>query len=215
MSDKKQQSRYTGDFEKIQGRVYLRAHSAISWFRDDFPANEAGIRTELISMQPIMYKAEVWIDGVLAATAHASEKSNNKDHGKIETNAVRRALAYCGYGTEAAVGDDDFDDETGESLPHNGNQSRQQPTRPTPQPQPPADNPVVQTAQANGAQVSKVEKPWKDAYKDFISDWVARDVPQESLLTILNIKRWGEWTGTRAEADALVTAWQAKQPIPA
>lgn len=199
MSENKQQSKFTGDLDKIQGRDYLRAHSAITWFRTDYPADKACIRTELLSVSPIMFKAEVWIDGVLAATAHASENAKNKDYGKIETNAVRRALAYCGYGTEAAVGDDDFDNDTDEPL-------LSQSSRPT------NKNPVLDAATAAGAQVSKTEKPWKDAYKAFISDHAARGIAQETLLTILGINRWGEWTGTRAEADALVTAWLAKQP---
>jgi hypothetical protein len=201
---------------KLRGQDYLEVKWRLVWFREKHP--EGGIATQIVSVNEetglVLAKATITNkEGSILATGHGTARDDGKkvwsgkSIEKAETSAIGRALAVAGFGTQFS-GDEISEDENGVDSPVS-----RQPTRSTPQP--PVDNPVVQTAQANGGQVSKVEKPWKDAYKDFISDWVARDVPQESLLTILNIKRWGEWTGTRAEADALVTAWQAKQPIPA
>lgn len=80
--------------------------------------------------------------------------------------------------------------------------------------------PVASAAQAAGATgmakreppTDTGEKPWKEVYAAFLSDWNAKGVTNEVLLDALKIGRWGEWTGTRKEADAKVTAYLAAQP---
>lgn len=85
-------------------KPYLDPRKATTWFYHDHPAPSGKIITNVIRMEPtILVRAEVWIDGELVATGHADPDGNSTTLKKIESSAIRRALANAGYGTDQAV----------------------------------------------------------------------------------------------------------------
>lgn len=190
-SEAPKQSEFGGKLAMIQGSPYLRAHSAIEWFREDFPIPFGGIRTQLISEKPIIWRAEIFVGDVLVGVAHAVENSKNSDFGKLETNAVRRALAYCGYGTEAAVGDDDTDAETGQPIPRQ------------------------QASNGNGRRVTTGTDAGdlrdKEVAGRFIAHWRDQGLSDADTLAALGVDKLSLWTQGRKAADEAVGAWVVKR----
>jgi hypothetical protein len=92
----------------LKGKQYLGAHEAIYWFRMDYPGNEGRIVTH-VDFEHNAVKAEVYIGDALVSTGH-SISDGKKSLEKLETSAVRRALANLGYGTIAALSQDDDED---------------------------------------------------------------------------------------------------------
>lgn len=95
--------------QKIQGRDYLTVAGRVKWFRSDFPITGdavGSIETELVSDNPITFKAYIIVNGSIVATAYASDNGGRGKQAKgrvlevIETSAVGRALARAGYGEE-------------------------------------------------------------------------------------------------------------------
>lgn len=89
--------------EDIGGKNYLNPRNALTWFYNDHPAPEGRVITVLLSSEPVIFRAEVYIGDVQIATGHANADNNSKTMRKIESSAVRRALANAGYGTEQAT----------------------------------------------------------------------------------------------------------------
>ncbi|HEU4344264.1 MAG TPA: hypothetical protein VFU31_22120 [Candidatus Binatia bacterium] len=86
---------------------YLQAHDAILWFRTDYPAPEGRILT-FVDIPNRIVRAEIYLGDALIATGH-SLGDGSKSLEKLETNAIRRALANAGYGTVAALAEEDSD----------------------------------------------------------------------------------------------------------
>jgi hypothetical protein len=82
-------------------KPYLGAHEAIVWFRLENPAPKSQIIT-VPDFENSLVRAEIYLDGVLVSTAH-SKGDGKKSLEKLETGAIRRALANLGYGTIAAL----------------------------------------------------------------------------------------------------------------
>lgn len=89
-------------------KPFLGAHEAITWFTNDHPAPEGRILT-FIDFENKMVRAEIYVGDVLVATGH-SIGDGTKSLEKLETGAVRRALANAGYGTAAALTHEDDDE---------------------------------------------------------------------------------------------------------
>lgn len=93
---------------EIKGRdgkqqPYLGAHEAITWFRADFPAPRSAI-IPLVNLETKIVRAEIYIDGTLVSCADVmNTDSSGKSLEKLETAAIRRALAFLGYGTVGAL----------------------------------------------------------------------------------------------------------------
>lgn len=94
----------------LKGKPYLGAHEAIYWFTVEHPAPEGRIITT-IDFDHKAVRAEVYVGDVLVATGH-SIGDGNKSLEKLESAAVRRALANAGYGTIAAMAEVDDEDAT-------------------------------------------------------------------------------------------------------
>lgn len=85
-------------------KPYLDPRHATTWFYNDHPAPSGKIITNVVRMEPtIVVRAEIWIDGQIVATGHADPDGNSITLKKIESAAIRRALANAGYGTDQAV----------------------------------------------------------------------------------------------------------------
>jgi hypothetical protein len=116
MSDKNQQIPSLVDYGKfdprnrlidMKNKLYLETRWRQVWFRRDHP--KGSIVTELISMEPIAFKATVYDgDGVILGTGFGSAVSNKSGNAvwtgreleKAETAAKGRALGAAGYSTE-------------------------------------------------------------------------------------------------------------------
>lgn len=80
--------------------------------------------------------------------------------------------------------------------------------------QPLADDPVVQTAQANGGTVTKREQPDKDGdLRDktiaslFIQRWRKQSLSDSEVLAALGVSKLSEWSKGRKAADEAVDRW--------
>jgi len=82
---------------------FLKGTSALNWFYSEHPLGEGRIITDLVQIEPPIFRAEVWINDVKVATAHANPDGNSTTLKKIETVAIRRALANAGYGTDQVI----------------------------------------------------------------------------------------------------------------
>ncbi len=90
--------------QQIDGKPYLNPRKATTWFYHDHPAPSGKIITNVVRMEPtILVRAEVWIDGEMVATGHADPDGKSNTLKKIESSAIRRALANAGYGTDQVV----------------------------------------------------------------------------------------------------------------
>lgn len=106
MSDKKQ---YKPELMSIQGKPYLGAHDAIAWFRTEFPLPRSQIIVYIDDLENSVVRCEITVDNVLVSTADV-RGDGTKSLEKLETAAVRRALAYAGYGTVSAIAQEDNPD---------------------------------------------------------------------------------------------------------
>lgn len=82
-------------------KPYLSAVAAIVWFRTEHPAPKSRIIT-VPDLENSLVRAEIYLDGELVSTGH-SKGDGKKSLEKLETGAVRRALANLGYGTISAL----------------------------------------------------------------------------------------------------------------
>jgi hypothetical protein len=80
---------------------YLKAHDAILMFRTENPAPRSAIITH-INAETRIVRAEIYLDNILVSTGHTMGGQGSPVE-KLETGAVRRALANLGYGTIAAL----------------------------------------------------------------------------------------------------------------
>lgn len=92
----------------LKGKQYLGAHEAIYWFTVEHPAPEGRIITH-VDFEHSCVRAEVYVNDALVATGH-SIGDGQKSLEKLETGAIRRALANAGYGTIAAMAEGDDED---------------------------------------------------------------------------------------------------------
>lgn len=83
-------------------KPYLGAHDAIAWFRNDFPLPQGQIVTTIIDLETSLLRCEIFVDEVLVASADV-RGDGTKSLEKVQTNSVRRALAFAGYGTVSAL----------------------------------------------------------------------------------------------------------------
>lgn len=90
------------DMMEIQGKPYLPAHNAIAWFRNDFPLPRGQIVTTIVDLETSLLRCEIFVDGTLVASADVRGDGKNSLE-KVQTNSVRRALAFAGYGTVSAL----------------------------------------------------------------------------------------------------------------
>jgi hypothetical protein len=103
---------------EIQNRPFLPAHEAITWFRRDYPGAQGRINTRIEQVDgfPNFVLAEIWVNdgnGKMELVATARKTSDGKSTlEKLETGAIRRALANFGYGTVAAMAYDDDPHDT-------------------------------------------------------------------------------------------------------
>lgn len=99
------------DGKVIAQQPWLPAHEAIVWFRNDYPGATGRICTRIEDPERSMILAEVWVrndDGKMELVSTARVMGDGrKSIEKLETAAIRRALAYFGYGTTAAMAEDD------------------------------------------------------------------------------------------------------------
>ena len=116
---------------KVHGRDYLKVAGRVLAFRADFPLlDEEGqvnpqvgrIHTDILEGDQTRVRASIYVGDVLIATglAEAPEGFKGQNIGgrileKVETNAIGRALALCGYGTQVAFQDDDGDEVLADS----------------------------------------------------------------------------------------------------
>ena len=99
----------------FKGNAYLKVPGRVQMFREAHPLGV--ITTELVATDPnIIIRAQVMTDeGTLIATGYGTAPTfghgmgtwKGKEIEKAETAAVGRALAFAGYGTMAALEDDD------------------------------------------------------------------------------------------------------------
>jgi hypothetical protein len=94
-------------------KPYLPAHDAVAWFWKDHPAPRGQILTSITDFEQKLVRCEVYVDGTMIASADV--KGDGSGLSKAQTNVVRRALAFAGYGTVSAMayeGDDTIYDES-------------------------------------------------------------------------------------------------------
>lgn len=91
-------------------KPFLPAHDAITWFRTDYPGLQSRIATRIEDIEKKIILCEIYIrddDGQYALVSTArSAGDGDRSLEKLETAAIRRALAYLGYGTVAAMAED-------------------------------------------------------------------------------------------------------------
>ena len=88
----------------LRGKKYLPVFARVLAFRDIHP--DGSIVTEMLNLDPPVFKATIIVDGIAIATGHATAVRNERavwaghEIEKAETAAVGRALANAGFGTE-------------------------------------------------------------------------------------------------------------------
>lgn len=174
----------------IKGKPYLKTPHRVLWFKTEHPENGA-ITTELVFAEPFpLFKAYVYVDGVLMATAHGSAQVKagsvyaGREFEKAETAAIGRALGNAGYGTQFS------EDDEGDDL---------------------VDSPVERKQQQKPATNGKPNTPafpTKDAAEKFIAHWEATDnLTQDELKVALNIEYFRDFAGTLAQANDAVQVY--------
>jgi len=93
-------------------KPYLGAHEAITWFRKDHPMPSSRIVPMILDAEKSLIRCEIYIDDVLVSAADV-KGDGTKSLEKLETNAVRRALAFAGYGTVSALAHEDDMEDSG------------------------------------------------------------------------------------------------------
>ena len=83
-------------------KPFLCAHDAIDWFRREFPLPRGQIVTHIIDIEKSLLRCEIFVDDILVASADV-RGDGTKSLEKVQTNCVRRALAFAGYGTISAL----------------------------------------------------------------------------------------------------------------
>jgi hypothetical protein len=99
----------------IKGKQYVEVNERVRYFRENFA--EGAILTEVVShtahpqtgKMVIMFKADIYVNGVLVARAHSQEKecdgfinaTSYVENG--ETSAIGRALGVFGIGIDGSV----------------------------------------------------------------------------------------------------------------
>lgn len=87
---------------KMQGKDYLEVKWRIVWFRDTHP--NGAITTDLVSLDPVVVKATVSVDGNVLGTGYGTPKmmgvAKMRPFEGAETAAIGRALAIAGFGTQ-------------------------------------------------------------------------------------------------------------------
>lgn len=175
--------------ESISGKEYLNPRNALTWFYNDNPPPLGRVVTVLISYEPtILFRAEVYIGDVLIATGHADADMNSKTLRKIESAAVRRALANAGYGTQQAM------------------------LRAIRQSVPPGSTRQA-LGNGNSGQPRRIGTHFSDRerVKAFVQHYRDKGVSDKELLTALKVERLSEWEGTEQEAHQAVTAYIEKK----
>lgn len=81
----------------------LKGTKAMNWFYAEHPLGEGRIITEIVQIDPPVIRAEIWIKDVKAATGHANIEKNCNTLKRVESVAIRRALANAGYGTDQII----------------------------------------------------------------------------------------------------------------
>lgn len=110
---------------------YMKPANALQWFWHDHP--DGRIITHLLSADPIYFRAEIYVSDICVATGHADASGNTNQFRKIETAAVRRALAFAGYDAVNAVSRGLDTDKVRQDL-GTGNKSRRVPNDKPPAP---------------------------------------------------------------------------------
>ncbi|NIN36620.1 MAG: hypothetical protein GTO60_16615 [Gammaproteobacteria bacterium] len=99
---------------EIKGKPYLGAHEAITWFRSEHPLPTSRIIPMVIDAEHSIVRCEIYIDDVMVSAADV-RGDGQKSLEKLETNAVRRALAFAGYGTISALANEDNEDNASDA----------------------------------------------------------------------------------------------------
>ena len=92
----------------IKGKAYVQVNERILYFKNNF---DGSIVTELLSNEDgvCIFKAEIFVEGVLKATGHAYEKEGSTFINKTsyienaETSSVGRALGLLGIGISESI----------------------------------------------------------------------------------------------------------------
>lgn len=130
---------------------YLPTKWRIVWFRGEHPKGR--IVPEVLSHDDggALVKATVTTEDDLQGIGHAyiSSQSFSRAVEKAETQAIGRALAMLGYGTEFAI---EFDNDEGPNLDNYPDTPVERP-REAPEPRKPASNPEPQAQPAEGDSV--------------------------------------------------------------
>ena len=91
-------------------KPFLPAYDAVAWFWAEYPAPRGSIIPFIIDIEQKLVRAEIRVDGNLIAAADVKGDGNTSLE-KLQTSAVRRALAFAGYGTVSAMAhEEDYDE---------------------------------------------------------------------------------------------------------
>lgn len=83
---------------------FVGADAAKYWFFKQFPPPRGGIETIMLQPAPdTLFKAIVRVDGVIVGTGHAHPVGERNVMEKVESAAVRRALANAGFTKRRAM----------------------------------------------------------------------------------------------------------------
>lgn len=85
---------------KIKGRDFLTKDAAVAALREEYPIPHSAITCTVIDLVTLCIRAEIYVDGVLIASAHAWPKDSKDDPRKVEGAAVARALRLAGYSAD-------------------------------------------------------------------------------------------------------------------
>lgn len=102
-------------FDKQKGekvsKPFLVAYGAIAWFREDFPLPRSRIIPMILDAEKSLVRCEIYVDGVMVSAADV-KGGDGTSLEKLQTNAVRRALAFAGYGTITALAQEEGEQHT-------------------------------------------------------------------------------------------------------
>lgn len=185
--------------EVFGGKPYLNPRNAITWFYADNPRPRGRIVTILLRDEPVLFRAEVYIDDALIATGHAEPDGKSNTLKRVESASVRRALANAGYGTDQAVWWHTSQRTTVEDARKrlgNGGSRR-----------------IEGAGRGEAPRQTSVTTDASDEFKNrdvvnaFQKTWVEHGLGTSELKKALGVTRFEDWTRGRAEADSTVQAW--------